>query len=206
MLATTALPRSLWSSPLPLRRKSSTDRLRRQSGADHWPGSGSRQEDRQCDGDYQSKGGGAGVQDFLNKTVDFAASDSAMEGEDIAKIAKKACKLTLPMTAGEVVLATTSRKSQGLQAARATVSSTSSWARSPVGTTSGSPPPIPASVFRSADQYGCRPCRDSSGTTAVFIKHLATINAEFNKALGPKGNTVNWPASDNSSSRRRTMG
>jgi len=29
--------------------------------------------------DYQSKGSGAGVQDFLNKTVDFAASDSAMK-------------------------------------------------------------------------------------------------------------------------------
>jgi phosphate transport system substrate-binding protein len=29
--------------------------------------------------DYQSKGSGAGVQDFLNNTVDFAASDSAMK-------------------------------------------------------------------------------------------------------------------------------
>jgi phosphate transport system substrate-binding protein len=38
--------------------------------------------------DYQSKGSGAGVQDFLNKTVDFAASDSAMSEEDIAKVAK----------------------------------------------------------------------------------------------------------------------
>ena len=36
--------------------------------------------------DYQSKGSGAGVQDFLNKTVDFAASDSAMKKEDIAKV------------------------------------------------------------------------------------------------------------------------
>ena len=34
--------------------------------------------------DYQSKGSGAGVQDFLNKTVDFAASDSAMKDEEIA--------------------------------------------------------------------------------------------------------------------------
>jgi len=36
---------------------------------------------------------------------------------------------------------------------------------------------------------------DSSGTTAVFTKHLATINPEFKQALG-EGNTVNWPASD----------
>jgi phosphate transport system substrate-binding protein len=40
--------------------------------------------------DYQSKGSGAGVQDFLNKTVDFAASDSAMKDEDIARL-PKAC-------------------------------------------------------------------------------------------------------------------
>lgn len=31
--------------------------------------------------DYQSKGSGAGIQDFINKTVDFAASDAAMNGE-----------------------------------------------------------------------------------------------------------------------------
>lgn len=38
--------------------------------------------------DYQSKGSGAGVQDFLNKTVDFAASDSAMKMEDMAKVSE----------------------------------------------------------------------------------------------------------------------
>lgn len=53
--------------------------------------------------DYQSKGSGAGVQDFLNKTVDFAASDSAMKKEDIAKVAEGV--QLLPMTAGEIVLA-----------------------------------------------------------------------------------------------------
>ncbi|MNJ47028.1 Phosphate-binding protein PstS precursor [compost metagenome] len=36
---------------------------------------------------------------------------------------------------------------------------------------------------------------DSSGTTAVFTKHLSAINADFKQALG-EGNTVNWPASD----------
>jgi len=36
---------------------------------------------------------------------------------------------------------------------------------------------------------------DSSGTTAVFTKHLASINPEFKGKLG-EGNTVNWPASD----------
>jgi phosphate transport system substrate-binding protein len=36
---------------------------------------------------------------------------------------------------------------------------------------------------------------DSSGTTAVFTKHLSAINAEFKSTLG-EGNTVNWPATN----------
>jgi phosphate transport system substrate-binding protein len=32
---------------------------------------------------------------------------------------------------------------------------------------------------------------DSSGTNAVFTKHLSAINADFKKDLG-EGNTVNW--------------
>ena len=36
--------------------------------------------------DYQAKGSGAGIQDFINHTVDFAASDAAMTDEEIAKV------------------------------------------------------------------------------------------------------------------------
>ena len=36
--------------------------------------------------DYQSKGSGAGIQDFINHTVDFAASDAAMTDEEMAKV------------------------------------------------------------------------------------------------------------------------
>lgn len=52
--------------------------------------------------DYQSKGSGAGIQDFINKVVDFAASDAAMKDEDIAKVQDGA--VLLPMTAGEIVV------------------------------------------------------------------------------------------------------
>ena len=36
--------------------------------------------------DYQAKGSGAGVQDFINRTVDFAASDAAMTDEEMSKV------------------------------------------------------------------------------------------------------------------------
>src|SRR5271165_3896796 len=53
--------------------------------------------------DYQAKGSGAGIQDFTNKTVDFAGSDAAMTDDEIAKVADGV--VLLPVTAGEIVLA-----------------------------------------------------------------------------------------------------
>ena len=53
--------------------------------------------------DYQAKGSGAGIQDFINHTVDFAASDAAMTDEEIAKIPGGV--QLVPLTAGEIALA-----------------------------------------------------------------------------------------------------
>ena len=53
--------------------------------------------------DYQAKGSGAGIQDFINHTVDFAGSDAAMTDEEIAKVPGGV--VLLPVTAGEIVLA-----------------------------------------------------------------------------------------------------
>src|SRR5262249_4087167 len=52
--------------------------------------------------DYQSVGSGSGVKSFMDKTVDFGASDAAMKPDDIAKVADGV--QALPMTAGSVVL------------------------------------------------------------------------------------------------------
>ena len=53
--------------------------------------------------DYQAKGSGAGIKDFVNKTVDFAASDAAMSDADIAAV--DVGVQLLPMTAGTIVVA-----------------------------------------------------------------------------------------------------
>ena len=58
---------------------------------------------KQVQVDYQAKGSGAGIKDFVNKTVDFAASDAAMTDEEIASV--DVGVQLLPMTAGEIVLA-----------------------------------------------------------------------------------------------------
>jgi len=142
--------------------------------------------------DYQSKGSGAGVQDFLNNTVDFAASDSAMKEEDMAKVAEGV--QLLPMTAGEIVLAfNLPGAPKELKLPRDVYSNIflgkiTQW--NDAALVAANPdmqlPDLPITVVVRAD---------SSGTTAVFTKHLAAINPEFNSTLG-EGNTVNWPATD----------
>jgi ABC-type phosphate transport system substrate-binding protein len=79
-----------------LLRKHPSDRFRRQFSGTDLPNlvQGFSKKTAGVTVDYQSKGSGAGVQDFLNKTVDFAASDSAMKDEDIARLprARSCCR------------------------------------------------------------------------------------------------------------------
>jgi phosphate transport system substrate-binding protein len=53
--------------------------------------------------DYQPKGSGAGIEDFIHNIVDFAGSGAAMTDEQIANVANGV--VLLPITAGELVLA-----------------------------------------------------------------------------------------------------
>ena len=142
--------------------------------------------------DYQSKGSGAGVQDFLNRTVDFAASDSAMSEADMAKVGEGV--QLLPMTAGEIVLAyNLPGNPKGLKLPREVYSNIflgniTRWNDPQIAAANPElkVPDTPITVVVGAD---------SSGTTAVFTKHLSAINADFKQKLG-EGNTVNWPATD----------
>src|ERR1035437_1919008 len=52
--------------------------------------------------DYQSVGSGNGVKSFIDKTIDFGASDAAMSPEEIARVDVGA--QLLPFTAGSIVL------------------------------------------------------------------------------------------------------
>src|SRR5262249_8115754 len=141
--------------------------------------------------DYQSKGSGAGVQDLINKTVDFAASDSAMTDEQIAKVPGGV--VLLPMTAGEVVISYNLPGVKRLNLPRDVypqifLGKITKW-NDPkiVAANKGETmPDLPITVVRRAD---------SSGTTFVFTNHLSAINEEFKKGPG-EGNTVNWPKSD----------
>jgi phosphate transport system substrate-binding protein len=138
---------------------------------------------------YQSKGSGAGVKDFQNHTVDFAASDSAMTSEEIAAI-KEGAQL-LPMTAGEIVLSYNLEGVKDLKLSREAYSAIflgkiKKW-NDPAISKDNPGVKLPDQEITVVTRA------DSSGTTFVFTQHLSAISADFKSNPG-FGNTVNWPA------------
>ncbi len=141
--------------------------------------------------DYQAKGSGAGIKDFINKTVDFGASDAAMKDEEMAEVADGV--QLLPMTAGEVVLA------YNLEGVNEIKLTREAYANIFLGklTKWNDPAIAEANPGVTLPDEGITVVRraDSSGTTFVFTQHLTAISEDW--ANGPgTGKTVVWPASD----------
>ena len=141
--------------------------------------------------DYQGKGSGAGIQDFINRTVDFAASDAAMSDEDIAKVPGGV--QMLPMTGGEIVIGYNLPGGvKGLKLPRDVyagifLGKITKWSDPKLKAANPdlTLPDQDITVVRRAD---------SSGTTFVFTTHLSAISEEWKKTHGA-GTTVNWPNS-----------
>jgi phosphate transport system substrate-binding protein len=138
--------------------------------------------------DYQSIGSGAGKKAILDETVDFGASDAAMDQDEIAKV--KRGVVLLPMTAGSIVLAYNLEGVDNLKLSRAAYSgiflgTITKW-NDPVIAKDNKGTQLPDSPINVVVRS------DSSGTTYVFTKHLSEINKEFAKSPGT--NTMpNWP-------------
>jgi phosphate transport system substrate-binding protein len=142
--------------------------------------------------DYQAKGSGAGIQDFINRTVDFAGSDAAMTDEEMAKVTDGV--VLLPVTAGEIVLAynlpgsTKELKLPHDVYPDIFLGKITKWndPRIAAANPSLKLPDLQITVVRRSD---------ASGTTFVFTKHLSAVNAAFAKEVG-SGTTVQWPKSE----------
>jgi len=127
---------------------------------------------------YQSVGSGAGVRQFLSRTVDFAASDVPMKAEEVAKLPQGVVQI--PMTAGAIAVAY-NLKGCELKLSQAQLVD------------------IFAGKISNYSQLGCaaQPIRvvhrsDGSGTTANFTAHLAAISPLWKTDVGA-GKTVKWP-------------
>ncbi len=137
---------------------------------------------------YQSVGSGAGVEQFLQGTVDFGASDVAMKDEEIEKVSRGV--LLLPMTAGSIVMAYNLPGLEGLkltQEAQVGIfdGSITSWNDPKIAEANPDLqlPDQPITVVHRAD---------GSGTTGVFTMYLSAISPEWEKSVG-QGKSVAWP-------------
>ena len=141
--------------------------------------------------DYQSKGSGAGIQDFINQVVDFAGSDAAMSDEEIGQV--KSGAVLLPMTAGEIVLTYNLKGVEELKLPRAVypaifTGEITRWNDPKIAEANPGvdlPDEDITVVVRS----------DSSGTTYVFTGHLAAVDDGFKDSVG-QGKSPQWPKSD----------
>lgn len=138
--------------------------------------------------DYQSVGSGSGIKNFINKTVDFGASDAAMTPEEIAKVDVGA--QLLPMTAGSIVLSYNLKGVPELKLSREAYSGIflgkiRKW-NDPMITKANPGVKLPDSPIHVVVRA------DGSGTSFVFTKHLSAISPEWAKNPG-FGTMPNWP-------------
>jgi phosphate transport system substrate-binding protein len=127
---------------------------------------------------YQSVGSGAGVRQFINRTVAFAASDVPMQPKEIAKVNQGVVQI--PMTAGAIAVAY-NHPGCSLKLSQAQLAN------------------IFLGKIRDFKEFGCaaQPLKvvyrsDGSGTSANFTAHLAAISPEWKSSVGV-GKNVKWP-------------
>jgi phosphate transport system substrate-binding protein len=138
--------------------------------------------------DYQSVGSGSGVKNFIDKTVDFGASDAAMTAEEIGRV--DAGVQLIPMTAGNIVLTYNVPGVTDLKLPRAAYSGiflgkVKKW-NDPAIAKANPGAKLPDSAINVVVRA------DSSGTTFVFTQHLSAISKEF--AASPGTNKMPaWP-------------
>src|SRR5215467_10147106 len=137
--------------------------------------------------DYQSVGSGSGVKSFIDRTVDFAASDAAMKPDEIAKV--NTGVVLLPMTAGAIVLAHSLKDIPNLKLSRDAyigifMGKITKWNDPAIASVNPDVklPDAPINVVVRAD---------SSGTTNVFTRHLRAGRKQDEEG-GRITNTPHW--------------
>lgn len=148
-----------------------------------------RQVDPKVEINFQPVGSAAGIRQFIDQTVDFAASDVAMTDAEIAEV--KRGVVMIPMTAGSIAVGyNLPGIPSGLKLSRPVLvkifrGQIDQWrdpeilALNPELTI----PDLPITVcYRS----------DGSGTTDTFTRHLAAIDPAWASEIGV-GMSLEWP-------------
>ncbi|SHF18722.1 phosphate transport system substrate-binding protein [Microbulbifer donghaiensis] len=142
--------------------------------------------------DYEMTSSGTGIRDFIGGTVDFAASDAAMDFREIVQVKRGA--VLLPMTAGEIALvfnipgvtALNLPRDAYIDIFRGEIDNWNDPRIAGANPHTELPDLKITVVTRSED----------SGTTFIFTGHLAHISKDFSEAIG-HGRKTSWPATAN---------
>lgn len=129
---------------------------------------------------YQSVGSGAGVKQFTAGTVDFGASDAAMNDEEIAKV--KQGVVMIPAAAGIEVFAYNLPGIDNLKLTRDAyvgiyLGKIKKW-NDPAIAKANPGVELPDQSILVAYRS------DGSGTTYIFTQHLSAVSEEFNEEVG----------------------
>jgi phosphate transport system substrate-binding protein len=140
--------------------------------------------------DYQSVGSGSGIKSFIDKTVDFGASDAAMTPDEMDRVDPALGVQLLPMTAGSIVITYNVPDIKELKLSRKAYSGIF------LGTVKNWNDPVIAKdnpgVKLPHEAINVIVRADSSGTTYVFSQHLSAISPDFAKSPGTN-KMPNWP-------------
>lgn len=143
---------------------------------------------------YQSMGSGAGVQQFLKKTVDFGASDDPMKDEEIKTAGEPV--LNIPTALGSIVITynvpgLVLKNNQGIRLTAELIDQIyrgkiSNWNDPQIAKNNPGvefPKNLPIIVLHRAD---------GSGTTAVFTEYMVKKSKGWEKEIG-RGKMVKFP-------------
>jgi phosphate transport system substrate-binding protein len=138
---------------------------------------------------YQSVGSGAGVKQFLAKTVDFGATDAPLTDEEIKKYpAELGQPLQIPMTGGAVVFAYNLEGVDNLRLSRESfcgivAGEIKTW-NAPQLVKDNPGVNLPASPITFVHRS------DGSGTTFIFTNHISAACPNWKAGAGK---AVEWP-------------
>jgi len=139
---------------------------------------------------YQSVGSGAGIQQFIKKTVDFGASDVPMGAADIASAGGDSALTQIPTTLGVVSIAfnisgVSSLNLDGDSLAAIYLGQIKKW-NDPKLLALNSGTNLPNKAITVVHRS------DGSGTTYHFTDYMSKISADWKTKVG-KAKSVSWP-------------
>ena len=138
---------------------------------------------------YQSVGSGAGIKQFLAKTVDFGATDAPLKAEEISSYPSDRGKpIQVPMTGGPVVFSYNLQGVDNLKLSREAYcgiadGTIKSW-NDPKITKDNSAANLPNSPISFVHRS------DGSGTTSIFTNHLKAACPNWKAGAGK---SIEWP-------------